>query len=164
MTTEPPEDLQEHTVSGGASSLQMAQAHLNAHLASIDSLDGKVMFIIGLNSVVLSTFVTLTAASDLPLGIVIVPLLFASAVVVLGMFALWPREIDQFPDPNDLLTYEDEGWSDDLLAWTYVSTLGKASEQASSVVSTKAKAALWMLAGTVTHMGAIVGSVVAASG
>ncbi len=77
-------EVPDESYAGGLVSLQMAEAHLNVHLASIDSVDSKAMFLVGLNAAVVSGFVAILAASSQPLGSVVAPGLVAIIAAEIG--------------------------------------------------------------------------------
>jgi hypothetical protein len=142
----------------------VAQAHLQAHLASIDAVDSKAMFLIGLDAAVASAFVGFVVALGQPLGTLIAPLGLAIIAVALGWAALWPRAVPQFPAPADVLLYRGggpSGASDDTLAWAFVESIATATTRTRRILNLKLRAALLLFGVSILEVAVVVVTAIA---
>jgi hypothetical protein len=155
---------------GGVVALQVAQAHLNAYLASINAVESKTMFLIGLHAALVSAFVGLVAALGQPAEAVIGPIVIALAAVVLGWVGLWPRNVPHFPSPEETLRYRGAQWragadaADDALAWVFVESISGATVVAAEIMVLKSRIALLLFTVSILQVATIVGIAILLAG
>lgn len=141
--------------SGGMAALQMAEAHLTTDLGSIDAVDSRAMFLVGLNVAGAGIFTGAVAALSWSLVCLIAPLALATLTVVVGLWCLWPRRVPQFPAADELLTYRTIGATDDQLAWANVESISKASDAVRDLLARKIRLTLLLFVLTVAQLAAI---------
>lgn len=118
------------------------------------------MFLVGLNAAVVSAFVAILAASSQPLGSVVAPGLVALLAAVIGGVNLWPRNVAQFPAPEELRIFQAVGYANDALAWAFLETLAEATEQAAAVLQIKVRLTFALLLVSFVHVTTVVGTAV----
>ena len=140
---------------GGMATLTAAVAHLQTIHQTIDAVDAKAMFYVGLNFVALGIFVGSLDPLGWPIWASVSPGALTLCVTLVGAWALWPRNIAQFPEPVAMARFEGSGYSDDQLAWAYVESIERAVAEASRISTLKVWATYALFGLTATHAVAI---------
>ena len=143
---------------GGMATLTVALAHLETIQQVIGEVDGKAMFYTGLNFVGLGIFVGALTPLGWSFWAAAAPGALTLIVALLGGWALWPRDVAQFPAPLTMAQFEGAGYNDDELAWAYVGSIAVAVEEASRINALKVRATYVMFILTVLHIAAVVAS------
>ena len=147
--------------SGGMATLQVAVAHLEMIHQAIDAVDSKAMFYVGLNFVGLGIFVGALGPLEWSVWAAVAPGVLTLIVGCLGAWALWPRDVAQFPAPDVMAEYEGAGYNDDQLAWMYLDSITEATKQAGGLNALKVQATYAMFGFTVLHIVAVFASATA---
>ena len=71
--------------------------------------------------------------------------------MTLGWWAVTPRSLRQFNNPEDLLANERGGWDDHTLAWVYVRALSQAAVEVRAEIRRKDRLVRLLAAGALLH-------------
>ena len=150
--------------SGTHVALPIAEAHVNANLDSIDAIDSKAMFLIGLNVAGVGIYVSAVVALGWGLECTIAPIAFFLIATGIGMWSVWRLKIAQFPSPASIIALLGEHLSDEQVAWVLLHGIAEASHMIEPVLERKARLTLVLLVLTVSHSVAIAGSAAICAG
>ena len=149
---------------GAGQSLEIAVSHLHEQLASINSFDGKLMFLTALNVAAISALIGITASADPSLWLVGCGLVASTTCVLLGLGNLWSWEVTQFPTPTEAIRFAEENeLGDNALAWRHLLTVNQATSLISKTLRRKSRLMHTMLIGTPIALGFVVAAALTAA-
>ena len=112
---------------GGQSALLVSVAHLDELIGALDAVNGRAMFLVGLNVASNSLFIAVLASLQQPWEAAIFPVAVALLTVGIGLWTLGQRNQPQFPAPAAVRQAAGQGITDDRLAWLAVAAIDSAS-------------------------------------
>ena len=154
----------DYPAEGGGHALQIASAHVQAQLAAIAGLYGKLMFLSALNVAGISALVGIVASAEPSMWLSGLGLAASSACALLGLGNLWAEGVDQFPTPEEAArAAREHQHGDDMLAWQLMRVLDEAAQQANEVLDRKLRVVRALLIGTPISLGVVVATALTAA-